>query len=154
MFWEIDKNQQRRLSATETSQLKKAIKILEVPFTYDQTLSRKLNFDEIVKTIKERLKCWNWRNLTGLGRIIKSFVIPVFMERVGLICSHKEIVKEVDKNIFNFIWKGKDKVKRSTLISDVEHGGVIAPHLESVIKAERIMSVVKDSRILSKAVGK
>ena len=74
------------------------------------------------------------------------------MERVGLICSHKEIVKEVDKNIFNLIWK--DKVKRSTLISDVEHGGVIAPHLESVIKAERIMSVVKDSRILSKAVGK
>ena len=76
------------------------------------------------------------------------------MERVVLICLHKGIVKEVDKNIFNFIWKGKDKVKRSTLISDVEHGGVIAPHLESVIKAERIMSVVKDSRILSKAFGK
>ena len=86
-----------------------------------------------MKTIKERLKCWNWRNLTVLGRIMKSFVIPVFMERVGLICSHKEIVKEVDKNIFNFIWKGKYKVKRSTLISDVEHGGVIAPHLESII---------------------
>ena len=33
--------------------LKKAIKILEVPFTYDQTLWRKLNFDEILKTIKE-----------------------------------------------------------------------------------------------------
>ena len=85
------------------------------------------------------MKCWNWRNLTVLGRIIKSFVILVFMQRVGLICSHKEIVKEVDKNIFNFIWKGKDKVKRSALISDVEHGGVIAPYLESIIKAQRIM---------------
>ena len=55
---------------------KKAIKILGVHFTYDQTVWRKLNFDETLKTIKERLNCWNWRNLTVLGRIqiIKSFV--------------------------------------------------------------------------------
>ena len=88
---------------------KKAIKILGVHFTYDRTLWRKLNFDETLKTIKERLNCWNWRNLTVLGRIeiIKSFVIPVFMYRAGLVCSHKEIVKEINKIIFNFIWKGK-----------------------------------------------
>ena len=42
-------------------------------------------------------------------------------------------VEEVNKIIFNFIWKGKDKVKRSALISDVENGGLRAPHLESVI---------------------
>ena len=124
---------------------KKAIKILGVHFTDDQTLWRKLNFDETLKTIKERLNCWNWRNLTVLGRIeiIKSFVIPVFMYRAGLVCSHKEIVKEVNKIIFNFIWKGKDKVKRSALISDVEHGGLRAPHLESIIKAQRIMCCKK-----------
>ena len=124
---------------------KKAIKILGVHFTYDQTLWRKLNFDETLKTIKERLNCWNWRNLTVLGRIqiIKSFVIPVFMYRAGLVCSHQEIVKEVNKIIFNFILKGKDKVKRSALISDVEHGGLRAPHLESIIKAQRIMCCKK-----------
>ena len=120
---------------------KKAIKILGVHFTYDQTLWRKLNFDETLKTIKERLNCWNWRNLTVLGRIeiIKSFFIPVFMYRADLVCSHKEIVKEVNKIIFSFIWKGKDKVKRSALISDVENGGLRAPHLESIIKAQPIM---------------
>ena len=124
---------------------KKAIKILGVHFTYDQTLWRKLNFDETLKTIKERLNCWNWRNLTVLGRIqiIKYFVIPVFMYRAGLVCSHKEIVKEVNKIIFNFIWKGKDKVKRSALISDIENGGLRAPHLESIIKAQRIMCCKK-----------
>ena len=122
---------------------KKAMKIIKigVHFTYDQTLWRKLNFDETLKTIKERLNCWNLRNLTALGRIqiIKSFVIPVFMSRAGLVCSHKEIVKEVSKISFNFIWKGKDKVKRLALISDVENGGLRAPHLESIIKAQRIM---------------
>ena len=117
---------------------KKAIKILGVDFTYDQTLWRKLNFDETLKTIKERLNCWHWRNFTVLGRIqiIKYFAIPVFMYRAGLVCSHKEIVKEVNKIIFNFIWKGKDKVKRSALISDVENGGLRAPHLESIINAQ------------------
>ena len=105
----------KSLASNRNNTVKKAIKILGVHFTYDQTLWRKLNFDETLKTIKERLNCWNWRNLTVLGRIqiIKSFVIPVFMYRAGLVCSHKEIVKEVNKIIFNFIWKGKDKVKRS-----------------------------------------
>ena len=92
--------------------VKKAIKILGVHFTYDQVLWRKLNFDEILKSIRERLHCWNWRNLTVFGRIqiIKSFVVPVFMYRAGLVCIHKDIVKEANKIIFNFIWKGKDKV--------------------------------------------
>ena len=65
--------------------VKKAIKILGVHFTYDQVLWRKLNFDEILKSIRERLHCWNWRNLTVFGRlqIIKSFVVPVFMYRAG-----------------------------------------------------------------------
>ena len=136
---------------------KKAIKILGVHFTYDQTLWRKLNFDETMKTIKERLNCWNWRNLTVLGRIqiIKSFVIPVFMYRAGLVCSHKEIVKEVNKIIFNFIWKGKDKVKRSALISDVENGGLsLEHHIWSQLLKHSELCVVKNSLILSKAVGK
>ena len=56
---------------------------------------------------------------------------------------HKEIVKETNKIIFNFIWKGKDKVKRSSLISDVENGGLRAPHLESAIKTQRIICCKK-----------
>ena len=92
--------------------VKKPIKILGVHFTYDPVLWRKLNFDEILKSIRESLHCWNWRNLPVFGRlqIIKSFVVPVFMYRAGLVCIHKDIVKEANKIIFNFIWKGKDKV--------------------------------------------
>ena len=60
----------------------------------------------------------------GRLQIIKSFVVPVFMYRAGLVFIHKDIVKEANKIIFNFIWKGKDKLKRSALISDVENGGL------------------------------
>ena len=36
--------------------------------------------------------------------------------------SDQGFVKEVNKIIFEFIWKGKDKVKRSVLVSDIETG--------------------------------
>ena len=37
------------------------------------------------------------------------------------------------------IWKGKDKVKRAALISDIEDGGLKAPHLNSIIETQRVL---------------
>ena len=118
--------------------VKKAIKILGIHFTYNQTLWKRLNFDETLRSISEKLHFWNWRNLTILGRIqiVKTFVVPIFMYRAGLVCMHKDIIKETNNILFNFIWKGKDKVKRSSLVSEVENGGLKAPHLESAIKTQ------------------
>lgn len=65
------------------------------------------------------------------------------MYRASLICLDKEFVNEVDKIIFEFIWKGKDKVKRLALIGDIEDGGLKAPHLDSIIKAQRILCYKK-----------
>ena len=64
-------------------------------------------------------------NLTIIGRIqiVKTFIIPIFLYRASLIPMGKDFVKRVHKNIFDFIWKGKDKVKRSTLGSEIEDGG-------------------------------
>ena len=86
---------------------------------YDRPLRRKLNFDEITKTIKDK-----WRDLTIIGRIqlVKTVIIPTFLYRASLICMDKEFVNEVNKLIFDFIWKGKDKVKRRVLVGDIEGG--------------------------------
>ena len=43
-------------------------------------------------------------------------------------------MKDVNKIIFDFIWKGMDKVKRSALISYIEDGGLKAPHLDPIIE--------------------
>ena len=53
------------------------IKILGVYFTYNYSQRKKFNFDEILKSIKEKLRMWKWRDLTILGRIqiVKTFVI-------------------------------------------------------------------------------
>ena len=60
-----------------------------------------------------------------------------------MISLNKEIISEANKLIFDFIWKGKDKVKRLTLINDIEDGGRKAPHLESMIKTQRILCCKK-----------
>jgi len=101
---------------TRNITVKKAVKILGVHFTYDEGLWKKLNFDEILTSVKKKLHFWNWRHLTILGRIqlVKTFVIPIFMYRAGLVSFNKDIIKEANKLLFQFIWKGKDKVKRST----------------------------------------
>ena len=47
------------------------------------------------------------------------------------------------KTIFDFIWKGKDKVKRSVLVGDIEDGGLKATHLNSMIQTQTIMCCKK-----------
>ena len=103
-----------------------------------------MNVDEILKSIKEKLQMWKWRDLSILGRIqiVKTFVIPLFMYRASLICVHKDTVIEVNRLLYQFIWKGKDKVKRLSLTSELEKGGLKAPHLVSIIKSQRIINKV------------
>ena len=132
--------------------IKKAIKILGVYFMHNQFLWKKLNFEETLKSINEKLRFWNWRNLTILGliQIVKTFAVPILKYRAGLVCMHKDIIMEANKILFNFIGKGKDIVKRSTLISDMEKGGVRAPHLELAIKTQQMLCCKKICQFTTK----
>ena len=47
------------------------------------------------------------------------------------------------KVISDFIWKGKDKVKRSTLVSEIEDGGLKTPHLESITETQKVFCCKK-----------
>ena len=66
---------------------------------------------------------WRWRDLTLISRIqiVKTFIIPIFLYHES-----KKFINEANKIIFDFIWKGKDKVKRLALVSEVEDGGLKA----------------------------
>ena len=126
-------------------EIKNKVKILGVHFTYDSCAKRKLNFGEIVTSIKQKLHIWRWRDLTIFGRIqiVKTFIIPIFLYRASMVCCDQEFVKEVNKIICDFIWKGKDKFKRPALVGDIEDGGLKAPHLYSMIETQRIMCCKK-----------
>ena len=111
-----------------------------VHLTYDLRAKQKLNVDELISSIQEKLRIWRWRDLTIIGRIqiVKTFNIAIFLYRASLISVNREYVKDANKMIFDFIWKGKDEVKRFALVSDIEDGGLKVPHLDSMIETQRV----------------
>jgi len=125
--------------------VKKSVKILGVHFSYAFQVRHKLNVDELISAIQQKLRIWKWRDLTIIGRIqiVKTFIIPILLYRASLIQMGKDFVKQANKIIFDFIWKGKDKVKRSTLVGEIEDGGLKAPHLESIIETKRVLCCKK-----------
>lgn len=92
-------------------EIKKAVKILWVFFTYDRQRRWKLNFKETIESIKSKHPLSKWYNLTIIGRIQISKTILIIMYRAGSICIEKEVTTEVSRIIFEFIWKESDKVK-------------------------------------------
>ena len=125
-----------------------------VHFTYDLRAKQKLNVDELISSIQEKLRIWRWRDLTiGRIQIVKTFIIPIFLYRASLTSVNREFVKDVNKIIFDFIWKGKDKVKRFAVVSDIEDGGLKAPHLDSIIETQRVPSA-KNWQAINRAIGK
>ena len=65
--------------------------------------------------------------MSTIGKIliIKSLIIPQFTYLASVTSIKKQYIKELENEIYNFIWDGKrDKVKRLTLIADYDKGGL------------------------------
>ena len=104
----------------------KTIKILGILFDYRIPCRTKANFDFIFKSIQEMLNMWKWRGLTLIGKIeiVKYLIIPKFFSKAPLISVTDDLVQEINKLIYRFIWMGIDKIKRCALINDIEDGGL------------------------------
>ena len=125
------------------NEISKVIKILGVHFTLNHALFYKLNFESIEKSLRGLLKSWSWRGLTLLGKIqvIKSFAIPKILYRAVLISNKKEFIKKINTLLYSFVWKGKDKVKRTAFINPIDKGGLKMPNIESMISAQRLICI-------------
>ena len=91
---------------------------------------------------------WKWRGLTLIGKIqiVKTFIIPKFLSKASAISISNTLVKEINRLIFSFIWKGNDKIQQNALINDIENGGLKMLDIESMISAQRVMTLKKVSR--------
>ena len=136
-------NMEVNSSELGVNEISKVVKILGVHFTFNHPLFCKLNFESIEKSLRGLLKGWSWRGLTLLGKIqvIKSFVIPKILYRAVLISNRKEFVKKINTLLYSFVWKGKDKVKRTAFINPIAKGGLKMPNIESMISAQRIICI-------------
>ena len=79
------------VTSSKNIRVKHTIKTLGVYFTYNDIQRRKLYFDEILRSIKEKLQTWKWRDLTILGRIqiVKTFVTNIYVSSQFNLCAKR-----------------------------------------------------------------
>ena len=98
-----------------------------------------------LESIKKTINLWKWRGLYLIGRIqiVKIFAIPKLMFRASATSISKDLVKEAESIFYYFNWKGRDKVKRNAVISEVENGGLNMLDTESMIRTKRVICLQK-----------
>ena len=77
-------------------------------------------FIERLDSVKKLVNIWSSRGLSVYGRVtvIKSLIIPKFVYSLSLLPAPKEIVQELNRILFKFLWKGTDKVTRLSTINE------------------------------------
>ena len=112
------------------SKIEIPIKILGIHWTYNQQERDKLNFYNLLESIKKQLTFWKWRYLTIIGKIqiLKTFIILKLTYRASIIHYSKDTLKQCNKILYHFVWNGRDKVKRMAIVNEIENGGLKMPH--------------------------
>ena len=91
----------------------KTVKALGVYFSHNKEELLQKNFYDKLKGIKSLVRLWSWRGLSLFGKvtIIKSLLLPKVSYIASVIPSPAEFVKSLQAVIFNFLWKGPDKMQ-------------------------------------------
>ena len=120
--------------------LVKEVKILGVYFTLDIKIKEEMNYKEILSKIKKLLAWWKQRDLSLMGKIhlLKTYALSKLNYISSLIVVPNWVLLEVEKITFNFLWNGKDRIKRNIMYQDYKNGGMRMNNYGISVKAQRI----------------
>jgi len=117
------------------------MKITGVVFTYNKEINTHKNYQDALIGIEKMFNIWKQRSLSIIGKIqiIKTYGITKTLFITNMKNTPADIITKVNTILYNFIWNGPDKVKRSAIIADIAKGGLKMPHLESIIKTQKVI---------------
>ena len=123
--------------------LVKEVKILGVYFSVDRKMREELNYKEILSKIKRLLGWWKQRDLSMIGKIhlLKTYALSKLNYIISSIVVPSWLYKEIKKVCFEFIWKGKDRIKRQIMYQDFGDGGLRMWNFDLFVKTQRVMWV-------------
>ncbi len=95
------------------------------------------NWTKKIESMAVELETWQRRNLTIFGKslIIKNLALSKIIYTMSILTTPENVLKEVEKIIFKFLWGTKDRIKRKTLIGLKEKGGIKMIDIESKDRA-------------------
>jgi len=104
----------------------KPVKVLGIYVGGEDSECMKMNWDKRLLNLEKLLNTWKQRDLTLFGKItiIKTLALPSMIYCASIICVPQSVVKQIEKLLYKFIWKSKDRIKRNKLINNIEDGGM------------------------------
>ena len=122
---------------------------LGIDFSHDLQNMVKHNFTEKIEQIRAQMSLWLKRSLTVLGRItvVKSLLVSKLNYLfLSLPNPPDEIMKEINRFLFNFIWEGKpDKISRNQIIQPYHIGG--AKMINNVLACSIFETVIDEKTV-------
>ena len=117
------------------------VKILGIHFSLNPEVAEEINYKEILSKIKKLLNWWKQRDLTLIGKIhlVKTYAYSKLIYVSSLSPVPEWVFKEIDDICFDFLWRGKDKVKRSSLYLDYGKGGLKMLNFKLFVMVQRVM---------------
>ena len=113
------------------------IRYLGIYIGHDVEACYKLNFDMKLLQMYEILEQAQKRILTLFGKvcIIKSVALSKIIYVATCVTIPDNVIKEIDKRIFNFLWSKRDRIKRKSVINSLECGGLSMVDTRSQVSA-------------------
>jgi len=122
--------------------VEKTTRVLGIQIAKDKSVLLAENFGDIIDKIQARLNGWKRRKLSILGKIniIKCLGVSQVIFLLTMLPSPNPILlKTLERILYEFIWNGKaDRIKRTTLIGDLDLGGINMIDIGSLNKALKI----------------
>ena len=100
-----------------------------------------VNITDKLKEVKKIANSWRNRNLSIYGRnvVAKSLMISKIYNVLMVIPNLKiKHIKEFESAIFDFLWGGRDVVRRKDAMITESHGGLNLPNIQAQITAFKI----------------
>ena len=115
---------------------------LGVWFTTDMAASIDLNFGTRLRNMEQILYTWTSRSLSWKGKIVilKSLVIPQVTHLLSNTYVPNDVLDKIDRMLFKFLWQnGPSRVKRKTIINNLESGGLKMPDIYAFHTAQKCL---------------
>ena len=75
----------------------------------------------------------------GRAQIINSLLLSKLMYIASMFPVPEEVIKEANRIIFKFLWKGQDRAARKAMINNhFENGGLNVLDFETMVKSLRL----------------
>ena len=127
-------------------QMKKQLTItvtgIPISIRQDSGSIRKAYLEKLAK-VKSMAKNWLNRDLSLIGRglLIKSKMLSQFVYLNRALIAPDDIIRDTAKIIYNFLWKGPDRVPRERAAKVVQEGGLNMPEIRRIFLAPLLLKL-------------